>query len=66
MIPIDLRDALRVGCDLMSFFFVIDEHSDVVDGTEAKKQADIIMDAIRNPTVARPKDEWVGGEMARQ
>ena len=50
----------------MNFFFVIDEHSDVVDGTEAKKQADIIMDAIRNPTVVRPKDEWVGGEMARQ
>ena len=55
-----------MGCDLMNFFFVIDEHSDVVDGTEAKKQADIIMDAVRNPTVARPKDEWVGGEMARQ
>ena len=50
----------------MNLFFMIDEHSDVVDGLEARKQADIIMDAFRNPTRPRPKDEWIGGAMSRQ
>jgi hypothetical protein len=28
--------------------------------------ADIIMDALRSPHKARPKGEWVGGEVTRQ
>ena len=50
----------------MYLFFVIDEHSDVANAAEAKKQADIIMDALRNPTIVRSKDEWVVGEIAMQ
>ena len=50
----------------MNLFFVFDEKSDLVDAEEARKQADIIMDALRNPTHARPDGEWVGGEVAKQ
>ena len=50
----------------MNLFFVFDEYSDVADASEVRKQADIIMDALRNPTYIRPKGEWVGGELARQ
>jgi hypothetical protein len=50
----------------MNLFFVIDEHTDVADVETAREQADIIMDAIRNPHTTRPEDEWIGGKVARQ
>lgn len=50
----------------MNLFFVIDEHSDVTDKKGARRQADVIMDALKNPCVPRPQEEWVGGEVARQ
>ncbi len=59
-------DGCRIGCDLMSLFFLIDEHSDIVDGKIAGRQADIIMDALCNTSKMRPQGEWVGGEVARQ
>lgn len=50
----------------MNLFFVIDEHSDIVDADMAKVQADTVMDALRNPHAPRPSGEWIGGEVARQ
>jgi hypothetical protein len=50
----------------MNLFFVIDEYSDVADGYGAREQANIVMDALRNPHKPRPKGEWIGGEVARQ
>jgi len=50
----------------MNLFFVIDEHTDVADIATARVQADIIMDAIRNPQEPRPEGEWVGGKLARE
>nr|BDI63096.1 sesquiterpene synthase [Collybia nuda] len=64
--PLLNRDGCRIGCDLMNLFFVIDEHSDVADMKTARSQANIIMDALRNPLKPRPKGEWIGGEVARQ
>ncbi|KAK7691175.1 hypothetical protein QCA50_006278 [Cerrena zonata] len=60
------KDGCRVGCDLMNLFFLFDEYSDVTDADGVRKQADIIMDALRNPTLPRPNGEWVGGEIAKQ
>ena len=31
-----------------------------------REQADIVIDALRNPTRPRPDGEFVGGEVARQ
>ena len=50
----------------MNLFFVIDEHTDVADGKTARIEADIVMDALRNPCPPRPAGEWIGGEVARQ
>ncbi|KAI0062675.1 hypothetical protein BV25DRAFT_1915821 [Artomyces pyxidatus] len=45
---------MRTGCDLMNVFFVFNEHSDVSSVDEVQRQADIIMDALRNPHTPRP------------
>ncbi|KAF9067678.1 terpenoid synthase [Rhodocollybia butyracea] len=57
---------LRSGCDLMNSFFVFDEYSDVAEPDVVRKQADIVMDAIRHPHIPRPKGEYIGGEIHRQ
>ncbi|KAJ6583837.1 terpenoid synthase [Mycena vulgaris] len=62
--PLLNKEGCRVGCDLMNLFFVIDEHTDIAATDLARKQADIIMDAMRNPHTPRPADEWIGGETA--
>ncbi|THH10180.1 hypothetical protein EW146_g8449 [Bondarzewia mesenterica] len=64
--PLANKEHLRSGCDLMNFFFVFDEYSDVSNVEDVQKQADIIMDATRNPHKQRPEGEWIGGEIARQ
>ncbi|CAL1709814.1 unnamed protein product [Somion occarium] len=60
------RDGCRIGCDLMNTLFVFDEYSDVATAKEVHKQADIMIDALRNPTMPRAVGEWVGGEITRQ
>ncbi|THU84488.1 terpenoid synthase [Dendrothele bispora CBS 962.96] len=64
--PLADPSRLRSGCDLMNCFFIFDEYSDVADPDVVRKQADIIMDAIRNPHKPRPKGEFIGGEAHRQ
>jgi Delta6-protoilludene synthase len=64
--PFLAAEQLRVGCDLMNLFFIIDEYSDVGGVEEVRQQKDIVMDALRNPHKPRPKDEWIGGEVTRQ
>ncbi|KAF8870958.1 terpenoid synthase [Infundibulicybe gibba] len=56
----------RVGCDLMSLFFLFDEYTDITDPSSVRRQADIVMDALHHPHTARPAGEWVGGEAMRQ
>lgn len=50
----------------MNLFFLIDEHTDAGDGHSVKVMADIIKDALKNPSAPRSVDEWAGGEAARQ
>ena len=50
----------------MNLFFIFDEWSDISTAPETRVQADVIMDALRNPYQPRASDEWVGGEVARQ
>ena len=57
---------LRTGCDLMNLFFIVDDTTDASSAEDVRIQADIIMDALRNPHKPRPDGEWVGGELARQ
>lgn len=50
----------------MNLFFLIDEHSDVANDKGVRIMSNIVMDAIHNPYIPRPKGEWIGGEAARQ
>ncbi|KAJ3718403.1 terpenoid synthase [Lentinula raphanica] len=57
---------LRIGCDLLNLFFMYDEYSDVCDPQEARRLADIVMDALRNPDLPRPQHEFIIGEITKQ
>ena len=50
----------------MNLFLVFDELSDIATEKNVREQADVVMDALRNPHTSRPAGEWVCGEMARQ
>jgi len=50
----------------VNFLFVADEHLDALSKEEAHKLSDEVLDALRNPTVARPEGEFFLAEMARQ
>nr|BDO24660.1 sesquiterpene synthase [Collybia nuda] len=63
--PRTSRAGCRVVCDLMYLFGVFDEHSDVMDARSVRRCADVVMDALRNPQVPRPKDEEIIGEITR-
>ncbi|KAF8884393.1 terpenoid synthase [Infundibulicybe gibba] len=56
----------RVGCDLMTLYYMFDEYSDVANPIDTRQQADIIMDALHHPHRARQVGEWIGGEVTRQ
>ncbi|TLD37531.1 hypothetical protein E2P81_ATG04343 [Venturia nashicola] len=58
-------ELIRLGCDLMSIFYVFDEYSDVTDGPGAEEIRTIIMDALRNPDKRRPDDEVMLGRMCQ-
>ncbi len=50
----------------MNLYFLIDEHTDTGNTETVQAQANVVMDAIRNPSVPRPQDEWIGGKAAQQ
>jgi Delta6-protoilludene synthase len=50
----------------MAFMFLFDEYTDKLDCDGTRVFANMVMDALRNPHVERPKDEPNLGEIARQ
>ncbi|KAI0267841.1 terpenoid synthase [Gloeopeniophorella convolvens] len=64
--PLHDRAGLRIACNLMVLYFMFDEFTDKEDSNGARAYADIIMDAIHNPSKERPQGEVKLGEMARQ
>ncbi|TFK36533.1 terpenoid synthase [Crucibulum laeve] len=60
------KDFIRVGCDLMNFYFVYDEYTDVADREEAAQLAAMVIEAYKNPTTQPRPDGDVVGEMTRQ
>ncbi|KAF9002081.1 isoprenoid synthase domain-containing protein [Cyathus striatus] len=51
---------IRAACDLMNFYYVYDEYTDVADLQESQFIANIAMDAFRNPGISRLRDDVVG------
>ncbi|KAF8871974.1 isoprenoid synthase domain-containing protein [Infundibulicybe gibba] len=64
--PLLDKAGLRVGCDLTNLLYMFDEYSDITVPSSVRQQADIVMDALHHPHMARPVGEWVGGEATRQ
>ncbi|KAI9462678.1 terpenoid synthase [Russula earlei] len=64
--PLLDKDGARAACDLMVLFFIYDEFTDTVNADGARRYADLVMDAIRNPHKTRPQGEPKLGEIARQ
>ncbi|KAF8952443.1 terpenoid synthase [Flammula alnicola] len=60
------KEHLRIGCDLMNLFFVIDEYTDVEPAHVVRIMADIIIDALDDPQKPRPEDEHVLGIVSQQ
>lgn len=59
-------EQLRIGCDLMNVFFVIDEYTDVEGPAAVQAMVDIIFDVLHNPYIPRPTGEMGLGEIFRQ
>ncbi|KAH9940670.1 terpenoid synthase [Amylocystis lapponica] len=64
--PAITKEQLRTGSDLMMFFFMFDEYTDVSSASVVREYANIVMDALRNPLKPRPERENIVGEVARQ
>jgi hypothetical protein len=58
-------DFVRVGCDLMNFYFVYDEYTDVADVSVAKTLANTVISAMKDPE-AKCDNPHLLGEMTRQ
>ncbi|PCH42443.1 hypothetical protein WOLCODRAFT_51150, partial [Wolfiporia cocos MD-104 SS10] len=59
-------EELRIGCDLMHIFFLVDEYTDVESAPVVREMVDVMTDALRNPHKPRPIGEVLLGEVVRQ
>ncbi|KIJ57533.1 hypothetical protein HYDPIDRAFT_171648, partial [Hydnomerulius pinastri MD-312] len=57
---------LRISCELINVYFIIDEYTDVENAPVTRQMVDIVIDAPHNPDKARPTGEVVIGEVVRQ
>ncbi|KAI5995364.1 terpenoid synthase [Pisolithus marmoratus] len=57
---------LRIACELMIVYFIVDEYTDVEDADRAAEIVDIIIDTLKNPQRPRPEGEVILGEVIRQ
>ncbi|KAG1886538.1 isoprenoid synthase domain-containing protein [Suillus subluteus] len=60
------REHIRIGCELMNVFFLLEEYTDNENGAVTKDMADLVIDALNNPQKIRPEGECILGEIARQ
>ncbi|KAG2040513.1 isoprenoid synthase domain-containing protein [Suillus americanus] len=57
---------IRIGCELMNVFFLLEEYTDNENGAVTKDMVDLVIDALNNPQTIRPRGECILGEIARQ
>ncbi|KAG0706610.1 isoprenoid synthase domain-containing protein [Suillus ampliporus] len=60
------REHLRIGCELMNVYFIVDEYTDIENAAVTKEMLDIVFDALQNPHKTRPEGECILGETVRQ
>ncbi|KAK0421583.1 terpenoid synthase [Armillaria borealis] len=64
--PTATKEHLRTVCDLINLLFTFDEYTDNAPPETVRQYADVVMDAVRNPTKPRPSDEVVLGIIAQE
>ncbi|KAG6877090.1 hypothetical protein C0993_010326 [Termitomyces sp. T159_Od127] len=64
--PLENKDVLRVACDLMNWFFLYDDQSDLMTPPDAQKLAALVLNAISHPDNTGPAHECVVAEAIRQ
>ena len=50
----------------MNLFFVVDEYTDVGSASAVREIVEVVIDALHNPDIPRPKGEILLGELTRQ
>ncbi|KAG1745752.1 terpenoid synthase [Suillus lakei] len=60
------REHLRIGCELMNVYFIVDEYTDIENAAVTKEIVDIVLDALHNPHKMRPEGECILGEIVRR
>jgi len=60
------REHLRIGCELMNIYFIVDEYTDIENAAVTKEMVDIVLDALHDPHKIRPEGECILGEIVRQ
>ncbi|EJD53398.1 terpenoid synthase [Auricularia subglabra TFB-10046 SS5] len=60
------KEEIRVGCDLMNLFFLIDEYTDRQPLDTVKTTCEIVLDALNNPEKPRPEGEILVGVVAKR
>ncbi|PPR02301.1 hypothetical protein CVT24_011639 [Panaeolus cyanescens] len=60
----DDPDFIRLGCDLMNFYFVYDEYTDIATPEEAGRLASTVITAMKTPSES--EDQHLLVEMTRQ
>ncbi|KAJ8455153.1 hypothetical protein ONZ51_g12604 [Trametes cubensis] len=60
------REEYRCSCDLMNLFFLIDDHTDLLNELNTSMVVEASMDALMNPDKPRPEGESIIGEVTRQ
>ncbi|EIW79743.1 terpenoid synthase [Coniophora puteana RWD-64-598 SS2] len=56
----------RTACDLIFFFFVVDEYTDVGSAPVVQELVNVMMNAFEHPHEPRPEGESILGELSRQ
>ncbi|KAG2346537.1 terpenoid synthase [Suillus weaverae] len=59
-------DHLRIGCELMNVYFILDEYTDIENAEVTKEMVDIVLDALHDPHKTRPEGECILGEIVRR
>ncbi|KAG2035416.1 isoprenoid synthase domain-containing protein [Suillus americanus] len=57
---------LRIGCELMNVYFIVDEYTDIENAAVTKEMVDIVLDALHDPHKMRPEGECILGEIVRR
>ncbi|KAG0702611.1 terpenoid synthase [Suillus ampliporus] len=58
-------ERLRIGCELINVFLIVDEYTDVENAAVTEAMVGIVIDALHHPHKIRPEGECILGEIVQ-